>query len=84
VSEFHTKAPQATASEGLAQGPYVAARAGFKPTTLWTKGDKSTNESPHPTIHSLPENEYHKYYNNSIQYKLRKLPVYDAEVTSSI
>ena len=37
VSEFHTEAPQATVSEGLAQGPYVAARAGFKPTTLWTK-----------------------------------------------
>jgi len=27
VSEFHTEAPQATASEGLAQGSYVAARA---------------------------------------------------------
>src|SRR6218665_3207950 len=27
VSEFHAEAPQATASEGLAQGPYVAARA---------------------------------------------------------
>jgi len=25
--EFHDKAPQATASEGLAQGPYVVARA---------------------------------------------------------
>jgi len=24
VSEFHAKAPQATASEGLAQGPYIA------------------------------------------------------------
>ena len=41
--EFHAKAPQATASEGLAQGPYVAARAGFEPTTLQTKGDESTN-----------------------------------------
>ena len=39
VSEFHTEVPQATAREGLAQGPYVVARAGFK----------STNESPHPT-----------------------------------
>jgi len=29
---------QATASEGLAQGSYVAARVGFKPATLWTKG----------------------------------------------
>src|SRR6218665_1331470 len=34
----------ATASEGLAQGPYVAARAGFEPTTLRTKGVESTNE----------------------------------------
>ena len=29
VSEFHAEAPQATASEGLAQGPYVS-RAGFE------------------------------------------------------
>jgi len=42
-SEFHAEVPQAIASEVLAQGPYVAARAGFKPTTLQTKGDKSTN-----------------------------------------
>ena len=27
VSEFHDEVPRATASEGLAQGPYVAARA---------------------------------------------------------
>src|SRR6218665_204151 len=44
VSEFHAEAPQATVSEGLAQGPYVAARAGFEPATLRTKGDESTNE----------------------------------------
>jgi len=42
VSEFHAEAPQATASEGLVQGPYVAARAGFNPMTLRTKGDEST------------------------------------------
>jgi len=36
VSELHTEAPQAIASEGLVQGPYVEARAGFEPTTLWT------------------------------------------------
>ena len=47
--EFHAEAPQATASERLAQGPYVAARAGFEPTTLRTKGDESTNEPPGPT-----------------------------------
>ena len=43
------KAPHATASEGLAQGPYVAARAGLELVTLRTKGDESTNEPPHPT-----------------------------------
>ena len=40
--------PQATASEGLAQGPYVAARAGLERMTLRTKGDESTNEPPRP------------------------------------
>ena len=47
--EFHAEAPQATASEGLAQGPYVAARARFETATLWTKGVESTNAPPHPT-----------------------------------
>src|SRR6218665_1199526 len=37
VSEFHTEAPQATASEGLVQGSYAAARAGFELTTFQTK-----------------------------------------------
>src|SRR6218665_155453 len=46
LSKFHPKAPQATASEGLSQGPYVAAGAGFQPATLRTKGDESTNEPP--------------------------------------
>ena len=36
VSEFQAKVPQATASEGL--GPYVAARVGLEPATLWMKG----------------------------------------------
>ena len=45
VSEFHAKAQQATASEGLVQGPYVAARTGFEPATLRTKGAESTNEA---------------------------------------
>src|SRR6218665_3730010 len=43
VPEFHAEAPRATVSEGLAQGPYVAARAGVEPTTLRTKGVDSTN-----------------------------------------
>ena len=48
VSEFHAEAPQAIASEGLAQGPFVAARAGsgYQPPTLRTKGDEFTNEPP--------------------------------------
>ena len=40
---------QATASEGLAQGPNVAARVEFEPTTLRTKGIQSTNEPPNLT-----------------------------------
>ena len=48
MSEFHAEAPQATASEGIAQGLYVAARAGFSPTTLRMKVDESTNEPPRP------------------------------------
>ena len=46
VTEFHAQVPQATVSEGLAQGPYVTVRAEFKPATLWTKGVESTNEPP--------------------------------------
>ena len=52
VSEFHAEAPQATASEGLAQGPYMAAKAGFEPMTLWAKGaemPESINVPPCPT-----------------------------------
>ena len=32
VLEFYAKAPQKIASEGLAQGLYMEARAGFEPT----------------------------------------------------
>ena len=51
VPEFHPEAPQATASEGLAQGPYVAtvaAKAEFEPKIPRTKGDESNNEPPRP------------------------------------
>ena len=48
VSESHAEASQESVSEGLAQGPYVAARAGFEPTTLLTKGNECTNELPCP------------------------------------
>ena len=50
VLEFHAESPQlgqvlhsqAIASGELAQGPYVAAKAGFEPATLWTKGVDAT------------------------------------------
>ena len=50
MSEFHVEAPQATANEGLAKDPNVAARAGFEPTTLRMKGAESTNEPPSPSV----------------------------------
>ena len=43
MSEFHAEALQAIVSEGLAQGAYLVARAGFELTTLRTKGVDSTN-----------------------------------------
>ena len=49
VSEFHAEAQQATASEELAEGPYVAARAEFEPAILRTKGAEFTNAPPRPT-----------------------------------
>jgi len=53
VSEFHAEAPQATANVGLAQVPYVAARVGFKPVTIRTKGVESTNEPQLRSSNSL-------------------------------
>src|SRR6218665_188449 len=50
VSEFHAEAPQATVSEGLAKGPYVAARVGFEPTTIRMKGVESNIETLCPTL----------------------------------
>ena len=35
-------------SEGLAQGPYVAVRVGFKPANLWTEGTELITEPPPP------------------------------------
>ena len=45
----HAEAPQATANEALAQGPYVAAGAGFESVTFQTQGTKLTTEPPGPT-----------------------------------
>src|SRR6218665_3479059 len=51
VSKFHAEAPETTASEGLAQGPYEASRARVEPTTLRTIGFYSTSEPPRPTAY---------------------------------
>ena len=45
--------PQATVSEGLAQGSYVAARAGVEHMTLRMKGVESTNAPPTPHVYHL-------------------------------
>ena len=37
---------QAATSEGLAQGPYVAARVGFEPVTLQMQGSELTTDPP--------------------------------------
>jgi len=47
---FTAEAQQTTASEGLAQGPYMAARVGFEPMTLRTKFIKSANEPSRSTV----------------------------------
>ena len=50
VSEFRRRSATSKLSEGLVQGPYVAARAGFKPMILGSKGIDSTNAPPRPIL----------------------------------
>jgi len=57
VSEFHAEESQAIASEGLVQGPYVAARVRFDPATLRTKDDEYTKEPQRPTINKQNNND---------------------------
>src|SRR6218665_303198 len=76
---LHAEALTATASEGLAQGSYVAARAGFEPATLWWICIDSTNAPPRLTsrhtcndgqsnttvqiIHTVPNAHNYLFYN---------------------
>ena len=55
MSEFHAEGPQATASEGLAQGPYiyVAVREEFELTTIRLTAIDSTNEPPRSPFSSI-------------------------------
>ena len=50
MPEYHTEAPQATVSEGVAQAPFVAARAGIEPMTFLTKGVDSTKAPSRPML----------------------------------
>src|SRR6218665_2660813 len=47
------RSAQAIVGKGLAQGPYMAARAGVEPTTLRLKAIDSTKAPPCPTYHSV-------------------------------
>jgi len=47
---LHAETLLTTVRKGLAQGPYLAVRAGFEPTTLQSKGVVSINASPSPTF----------------------------------
>ena len=45
---LHAEALQATASEGLAQRSYMAARVGFEPATFRTKGTETQHLATTP------------------------------------
>ena len=71
VPSLHAEALQATESEELVKSPYVAARAGFEPTTLRSKGIDSTHAPPRPTItaNQLPVIGLHgNHYINIYEY----------------
>src|SRR6218665_3491582 len=55
-----TSVIQATTGEGLAQGPYVAARGGVEPTTLRTKG----TDNIHLTNHAQKRMSNVKHFQN--------------------
>jgi len=45
--------PQTIMGEQLVQGCYLAARAGFKPVTLWSTGIDSTNAPPSSLVFAV-------------------------------
>src|SRR3984885_10081102 len=47
---FHVEAHRAIVSEELAQGPYVARRAGFEPTTLRPQANARTHCITTPSV----------------------------------
>ena len=54
---LHAEALQATASELLAQGPYVVARVGFEPATLQAPNLPLSHHAPRGDVSRSPMNE---------------------------
>src|SRR6218665_2402982 len=70
----------ATALEGLAQGPYVAARVGFEPPTFRTQSTDPTTE-PSPHLRNLMYvDAFCRGYVDSEKGRLGRLVVYCAHV----
>ena len=63
---LHAEALPVTASEGLAQGPYVAARTGFELATLRSKDIDSTNAPPRPTYRQGTVETLSNKFTNSV------------------
>jgi len=59
-------------SEGLAEGPYMAVRVGYKPATLQTQCTELTTEPPRLQRYQLQTATYHS-----------KIKNYDSEFTLS-
>ena len=59
---------QRAMSEGLTNGPYVAARVGFEPVTFCTEGTKPTNEPPCPYGFSFTVQKLTKPYDREDQW----------------
>src|SRR6218665_2866790 len=69
---LHAEALWATVSEGLAQGPYVADRAGFEQATLRLNVVDSTNAPPRPTcIHKVKPLLLFMYLIQSLSYNVK-------------
>src|SRR6218665_24329 len=93
VSEFHAEAPQATASEELAQGPYVADRVGFEIATLHSfihSGHFYSDPSNALLLRGAPDystdtvSDFHAEAHRQLQVKdLHKVPTWRLERESN-
>src|SRR6218665_2987342 len=63
------RSAQTTAGKGLAQGPYVAARAGVEPTTYRLRVIASTNAPPRPKYHHIAVVLTFAHNRRTIQFK---------------